>query len=145
MTKKSTFLTNALISWGDDYEEAIIIMSDSCSPEEIIEGYAKRSHIEPMFRDHKSNAFDIEGTRVTDPKRIETLLIPIALAYALSILQGNYEEEAGLTPKAPKGKPRLVSLFLLRNKNFQTSNPSLESISLPTFHKGVLLPDIYLC
>lgn len=119
VTKQSTFSTNVLISWGLDYDEAIIIMADSYSPEEIVEDYADRFCIEPMFRDHKSNAFDIEGTRVTDPKRIETLLIPIALAYALSVLEGNYQEEAGLAPKAPKGKPRLVSLFLSGLRTFK--------------------------
>jgi hypothetical protein len=39
--------------------------------------------IEPMHKDWKSNAFEIEKSKITDPKRIETMLILIAFAYVL--------------------------------------------------------------
>jgi hypothetical protein len=46
-----------------------------------------------MFKDQKSNGFDLEGTKVTDPKRIETLLIPMTLAHIFTITSHNTEEE----------------------------------------------------
>jgi hypothetical protein len=46
-----------------------------------------------MHKDWKSNAFELEKTRVTDPKRIETLLIPVAFAYLLSVLEGEKKKK----------------------------------------------------
>jgi hypothetical protein len=63
-------------------------------------------------KDWKSNAFDIEKSRITDLKRIETLLIPMAFAYALCVFEGEREEKEGEVQKPPKGKNRLVGLFL---------------------------------
>ena len=74
--------------------------------------YGKRFGIEPMHKDWKSNAFDIEGTRVTQAKRIETLLIPAALCYLLCVLEGNRKEAAGETICAHK-KKRTTGLFLV--------------------------------
>jgi hypothetical protein len=51
---------------------------DLCKTNKV---YGKRFWIEPMHKDWKTNAFYLENTRVTDPKRIVTLLIPIAFAY----------------------------------------------------------------
>lgn len=44
-----------------------------------------------MHKDCKSNAFDIEKSRLTDPKRIETLLITMAFAYVLCVFEGERE------------------------------------------------------
>lgn len=57
-----------------------------------------------MHKDCKTNAFDLEKTRVTDPKRRETLLIPIAFAYVLCVLEGERKEETGDVIKPPEGK-----------------------------------------
>ncbi|MCD6455737.1 MAG: hypothetical protein J7K81_02955 [Methanophagales archaeon] len=65
-----------------------------------------------MHKDWKTNAFELEKTSVTDPKRIETLLIPIAFAYILCVLEGEKKEETGDVRNPPKGKKRMVGLFL---------------------------------
>ena len=80
--------------------------------------YGKRFGIECMHKDWKSNAFDLDKTRVTDSKRIETLLIPIAFAYVFCMLEGERKEQShDDIRKPPKGKTRMTGLFLdgLRN------------------------------
>ena len=77
-----------------------------------IQTYGDRFGIEPMHKDWKSNAFDIEGTRVTKAKRIETILIPISLCYIMCVLEGDRKETAGETIRAHKEK-RTTGLFLV--------------------------------
>ena len=36
--------------------------------------YGLRFSIEPMHKDGKSNAFELEKRKITDPKRIETMV-----------------------------------------------------------------------
>ena len=40
----------------------------------------KRLHIEQSFRDDKSGGFDLDASRLTDPKRLDTLLLALAIA-----------------------------------------------------------------
>jgi hypothetical protein len=75
-----------LLKWDEGFDEPLIVATTLANPEQADKKYAKRAWIEPMHKDWKSNAFDLEKTRVTDPKRIETLLIPIAFAYVLSVI-----------------------------------------------------------
>ena len=62
-----------------------------------------------MHKDYKSNIFDIEGTRVTQAKRIETLIIPIAFALALGMLEVARKEKEYKTTKSHK-KQRAIGL-----------------------------------
>jgi len=80
LTRDSSFKMNVLLTWNKDYEEPLVVATTSEHPALADTIYEKRFNIEPMHKDWKSNAFDLENTRVTDPKRIETLLIPIAFA-----------------------------------------------------------------
>ncbi len=43
--------------------------------------YASRFWIEEMFSDHKSRGLNLESTRLTDPDRLERLLVAVTLAY----------------------------------------------------------------
>ncbi len=49
---------------------------------------------------------------IVPPKGIETLLIPIAFVYILCVLEGEEKEETGDVRTPPKGKKRMVGLFL---------------------------------
>jgi Transposase DDE domain len=88
VTRDCDFLMNILFKWDEGFDEPLIVATTLENPELSDETYAKRAWIEPMHKDWKSNAFDLENTRVTDPKRIETLLIPVAFAYVLSVMEG---------------------------------------------------------
>jgi hypothetical protein len=71
----------------------MVVATTLNNPNRADELYGQRFGIEAMHKDWKSNAFKLEKTRVTDPKRIETLLIPIAFAYILCVLEGEKQEE----------------------------------------------------
>ncbi|HKE03218.1 MAG TPA: hypothetical protein VKE91_04120, partial [Blastocatellia bacterium] len=47
--------------------------------EKASETYAERFWIEEMFSDHKSRGLNLESTRLTDPDRIERLLVAVTL------------------------------------------------------------------
>jgi hypothetical protein len=47
----------------------------------VREIYSNRFWIEEMFSDHKSRGLNLESTRLTDPDRIERLLVTVSLAY----------------------------------------------------------------
>ena len=111
ITQSSDFCVNVALLWEKGYDEPWVILSTHRTFPVTIEAYRKRWGIEPMHRHWKSSAFDIEGTRVTDPQRIARLLIPIALCYALCGLEGMREQAAGEVRNAHKDK-RTTSLFL---------------------------------
>jgi len=112
LTKDSSFKMNVLLTWDEDYDEPLVVATTAEKPATVDNTYEQRFNIEHMHKDWKSNAFDLEKTRVTDPKRIETLLIPIAFAYILCVLEGEQKEQDGEVRTPPKGKQRMVSLFL---------------------------------
>ena len=112
VTRDSTFKMNVVLIWGKGYEEAMVLATTLAKPHNAAILYGQRFGIEPMHKDWKTNAFELEKTRVTAPKRIETLLIPIAFAYILCVLDGEKKEETGDVRTPPKGKKRMVGLFL---------------------------------
>jgi len=117
------------------YNEPLVVAATSRNPATADNTYEKRFNIEPMHKDWKSNAFDLEKTRVTDPKRIETLLIPIAFAYIFCVLEGEQKEENGDIRTPPKGKTRMVSLFL---SGLRTISKYLRRAPLKQFKQFIL-------
>ncbi|MDG6219714.1 MAG: transposase [Candidatus Thermoplasmatota archaeon] len=113
ITRDSSFKMNVLLTWDEKYDEPLVVATTSSKPWLSDKIYGFRFGIECMHKDYKSNAFDLEKTKVTDPKRIETMLIPIAFAYVLCMIEGERKEMAGEDiSKPPKGKIRMVGLFL---------------------------------
>ena len=78
VARDSNFAMNILLKWDNGYEEAMVVAMTLDNPNRAGEFYGKRFGIEAIHKDWKSNAFKLEKTRVTDPKRIEMLLIPYA-------------------------------------------------------------------
>jgi hypothetical protein len=113
LTRDSSFKMDVLLTWKKEYDEPSVVATISSNPDRVDEVYGLRFGIESMHKDWKTNAFELEKTRVTDPKRIETLLIPIAFAYILCVIAGEQKEERGEVRKPPKGKKRMVGLFLM--------------------------------
>ncbi len=104
VTRDCDFLMNVLLKWDEGFDEPLIVATTLPNPEQVDIVYAKRAWIEPMHKDWKSNAFDLEKTRVTDPKRIETLLIPVAFAYLLSVLEGEKKKKILMCVSHPGAK-----------------------------------------
>ncbi len=84
---------NIMLKWDKEYEEAMVVATTLDNPNRADEFYGQRFGIEAMHKDWKSNAFELEKTRITDSNRIDTLLIPIAFAYILCVLEGSIQEE----------------------------------------------------
>ena len=135
LTRDSSFKMNVLLTWKEDYDGPLVVATTSRNPATADNTYEKRFNIEPMHKDWKSNAFDLEKTRVTDPKRIETLLIPIAFAYIFCVLEGEQKEENGDIRTPPKGKTRMVSLFL---SGLRTISKYLRRAPLTQFKQFIL-------
>ena len=135
LTRDSCFKMNVLLTWNEEYDEPLIVATTSGNPAQADETYEKRFSIEPMHKDWKSNAFDLEKTRVTDPKRIENLLVPIAFAYILCVLEGEQKEQNGDVRIPPKGKNRMVGLFL---SGLRTISRYLRRASLKQFKQFIL-------
>ncbi len=113
MTRDCQFKMNVVLRWDEGYEEPLVVITTLANPGIADTIYGKRFGIEPMHKDWKSNAFELNKTRVTDSKRIETLLIPLAFAYVISVLEGEEKENNGDILKPPKGKNRMIGLFLI--------------------------------
>jgi hypothetical protein len=135
LTRDSTFKMNVLLTWNKDYDEPLVVATTLANPTHADTTYKQRFNIEHMHKDWKSNAFDLEKTRVTDPKRIETLLIPIAFAYILCVLEGEQKEYNGEVRVPPKGKTRMVGLFL---SGLRTISRYLQRESLRQFKRFIL-------
>jgi hypothetical protein len=108
VTKASAFLLNVTITWGLEYEEPLMIVTTLEEAGRPVARYQQRFWIEPMFKDQKSNGFDLEQTRVTDAKRIETLLMLSVFAHLFCSCagyrqetQGTLQKNAGSDPDSP--------------------------------------------
>jgi hypothetical protein len=60
--------------------------------------YAHRMHVEALFRDAKSGAFEWELSRVVQPERAKRLLLGIMLAIWCAVLLGEAAMRAGDIP-----------------------------------------------
>ncbi len=69
ITQTNEFVMNVALFWDKDHEEPWVLMTTNVNLPTTVQIYGKRFGIEPMHKDWKSNAFDIEGTRVTQAKR----------------------------------------------------------------------------
>lgn len=99
VTKTSQFLVNVTITWSPDAEEPLLLIATFEGAALGITRYHCRFGIEAMFKDQKSNGFDVEKTRVTNSKRIETLLIFTTLAHIFCTTEGYRQDIQGDTKK----------------------------------------------
>jgi hypothetical protein len=105
VTRSSTFKMDVMLEWKEEYEEALVVATTILESQRANELYGMRFCIEPMHKDWKSNAYEIQKTRVTDPKRMETLLIPISFAYVLCVLEGEKKKPRATFDPLQQGKP----------------------------------------
>jgi hypothetical protein len=75
------FPVNLLAVWAATEDEPWLLISDADDPAQIESVYRQRFWIEEMFSDHKSRGLDLEATRITDPDRLQRLLVAVTLAY----------------------------------------------------------------
>lgn len=71
------------------FDNELVVLAHSEDIMSPLSLYRKRWKIESMFRSLKTGGFNLEGTHITDPKRVATLLCLIAIAYALALKAGH--------------------------------------------------------
>jgi hypothetical protein len=108
LTDEHQVPVNLLIDWRSDCDEPIALISDLEEATAVKATYPERTFIETLNRDLKSGGFDVERGKMTDSMRLSNLLIPMAFAYTLAIIQGSAEE---VFQPVPPGKKRTHSLF----------------------------------
>ncbi len=84
LTRKDLFLANLAVTWsaGDAQHppELVAVMTGQHASAKTLRQYAWRMCIEQSFRDDKSGGFDMAHTRLFHPKRLERLLLAVAIA-----------------------------------------------------------------
>ncbi len=104
LTDEHRILMNLLICWHPECDEPIAIVTDLNEAVVVTARYQQRPWIETLNRDLKSSGFDIEKGKITDSTRLKNLLIPIAFAYILLVIQGYTEELDTPPPQLTKGQ-----------------------------------------
>ena len=84
--------------WRVGYKEPWLLVSNLDLGLGLADLYAKRMHIETLFRDAKSGAFEWELSRVLQPERAQRLLLAIMLAVWCGVLLGEAAVRAGEIP-----------------------------------------------
>jgi hypothetical protein len=78
----------AIGCWQADCKEPAYLLSNLNLAEEALWYYKKRFHIETFFSDTKSRGFRIDKSHISEPKRLERLLLAACLAYLWIVYLG---------------------------------------------------------
>ncbi len=97
---------------NDKGKSEYLIVACSEPIDNACELYAQRWYIENMFKDLKSNGFQLEQTHVTKIERLETLIGLLAIAYAWMIRIGHWvQSKQPKLFKIAKHKRARISFF----------------------------------
>lgn len=111
MDRKASHRVNLVTVWDRDQEEPWLLITNLTDAEKVREIYADRFWIEEMFSDHKSRGLNLESTRMTDPDRLERLLVAVTLAYLWIMEVGALVVNSGHRRQVDnRGAERSVSL-----------------------------------
>jgi Transposase DDE domain len=84
VTLEADWLCNLAITWTRATPtcpaELCVVMTNLDPSGWVLRHYLKRMHIEESFRDDKSGGFSLEASHLTDPKRLDTLLLALSVA-----------------------------------------------------------------
>ncbi len=101
---------------GQSPEEPWYLLTNLADGPSAVAGYRQRMGIEMMFRDYKSGGYNLESCRVSQ-KRLESLLIVVAIAYVVTGLEGERAERQRLGRYV--GRPREESRAYRRHSLFR--------------------------
>ena len=84
LTLEADWECNLAITWTRTTAkcpaELCVVMTNLHADGWVLRHYIKRMHIEESFRDDKSGGFDLDSSRLRDPKRLDALLLALAIA-----------------------------------------------------------------
>ena len=100
---------HAVAVWQAGHQEPWLLVSNLDLGRDLAHLYARRMHVEALFRDAKSGGFEWELSRVLQAERAERLLLGIMLALWCAVLLGEAAIRAGEIPAYGR-RPHAVSL-----------------------------------
>lgn len=136
LTAETDWVCNLAVTWTratpKQPAELCAIAMNKPAHRRTLHDYLIRMHIEQSFRDDKSGSFDLNATKLTDPKRLNHLLLAIAVAtlwiYALGQQVILSHERADIDP-AYKRQLSLFQIGWRKLRRWLTCQPA----TLPPF------------
>jgi hypothetical protein len=92
-------LLDAVSQWIPEDTDVTLLADPS---KETVLSYGQRWGIEAMFCDFKSKGFGITSTHLTDPKRIERLILVLTIAMYFAVSTGMMDENDDITKGSKK-------------------------------------------
>jgi hypothetical protein len=87
-----------------------VIITTQEQPETALENYKERWPIETLFICLKTRGFDLESTQMTDPQRLEKLMVFLAITFSWAHIIGEWRHEVKPIKIKKHGRPA-QSLF----------------------------------
>ncbi|MGH2416508.1 MAG: transposase, partial [Microcystaceae cyanobacterium] len=103
----------ALAVWRKPYKEPLYLITNLDLAQEAVWFYQKRFRIETFFSDQKSRGFRINQSHLSDPKRLERLLLAACLAYLWLVYLGTVALAEGWNTVFHRTERLDLSLFNL--------------------------------
>lgn len=119
VTLEAKLQGNLSVTWTNGKRgqkvELLTIVSNRPAQQARLDEYARRMRIEESFRDDQSAGFDLEHTRLEHPKRLERLLLAVAIAtlWCHELGEQVLQDHALQSELDPGGKSRELSIFQL--------------------------------
>lgn len=112
--KKAGWRTASVLAyWPYGREDPWLLVSDERPCAKRYATYGTRTWTEELFRDEKSQALNWQKSQVRDPKRVERLLLLMALAIWLAMVLGVRVLKRGLRRNLETGRRRGLSVVQL--------------------------------
>ena len=87
--------SHAILWKGRNYKDPIPLITNMEVVKMACKYYKKRFAIETLFKDFKSNGFNIHKVKISDPYRIHNLLIVVSLAFLFAFAIGKAAKKYG--------------------------------------------------
>ena len=118
--------------WEKGYREPLYLVSNLPVAEEACYWYRKRFRIETFFSDQKSRGFHLHKSRLSDPKRLQRLMIASCLAYLWVVYLGTFALQMPWSQRVHRTDRCDLSLFQLGLRLLKYF--LREGIAIPAFH-----------
>jgi hypothetical protein len=99
--------------WEKRYQEPSYWVSNMTSVQRACDWYRKRMHIETFFSDQKSRGFQLDKSHLSDPDRVNRLMLAACLAYLWVIYLGTVAQQGDWLSRIHRRSRCDLSLFQL--------------------------------
>lgn len=84
---------NCLVWHSSKHDEPIYLVSNLAWAKDIMDYYTQRFSVETLFGDIKSRGFNIHKVNITDPERLNTLLMVVCIAFLLVFALATFQDK----------------------------------------------------